>query len=287
MAARLGQIDFLHRPALDPSDGQSEITAPDPIIAALSDWYATADTARSCHGSAWLELDGPIRLGVPARKQGVSICLDPDIGRPEPRDPARLQRPTGALLDTFARLQRACGREEGGAEVLARVHRAVLVVGGWLRHLSVMRGRAGQPGKIYAALPKGSLGVFLAEIGWPGDSPAARMLADLVCAESGRINLDLQFEEALAPRIGFELFFDPSPARDPARKRPLGLARSLGLLSAEQAIGLASWVGLFQVSSQAWGEVRVQRWFDLKFVLLPTGIELKAYLGFRLCEDAP
>lgn len=279
------RADFLHRPALD-AKGNSDRGSPDPIVDTLSAWHASGDTRRYCHGSAWLELDGPL-IARRAFRQGVSVCLDPEIGQPRTSDPARLAYPTEVVLDTFSRLQEACGAPPEGAHTLARVHRAVLASAGALRHLSVMRGRPGALAKIYAALPKPALPAFLTDAGWPGEREPALWLADLACADSARVNLDLAFDTELTPRIAFEQFFDPSPARDPLRRNAVELATALGLLTREQAAGLGRWVRSFH-----WGlgggatRTRVQRWLDLKFVLARGGLEFKAYLGFRLCEDA-
>jgi len=45
-------------------------------------------------------------------------------------------------------------------------------------------------------------------------------------------------------------------------------------------------VGSFRlVSAGSTVETKVLRWFDLKFVLSTEGLEFKAYLGFRICND--
>lgn len=279
---RPARVDFLHRPSLRLQAIDPGFLSPDPILRDLVDWYAGGDTAVHCHDTAWLELDGPLasRRNV---QQGVSVCLEPDIGN---RSSApRSGPPISTLLDAFSRLQRACGCEPRGADVLTEVHRALGGVGGSLRHLSVMRGRAGSPAKVYAALPKGRLPELLAAIAWPGAVGAALQLADLACAESQRINVDLSFDDALIPRIAYEHFFDPSPAQDPLRRGATALATALGLLTQEQAQALGRWVGSFRVSSGNTFETQVTRWFDLKFVLSPQGLEFKAYLGFRICDD--
>lgn len=275
------RVDFLHRPSLVTSRANSAFTSPDPILRQLVDWYATSDTSLHCHDSAWLELDGPLRSEREIL-QGVSICLEPDIGRRVPGAP-RNRWSTPTVVDTFRRLQRSCGVAQQGAETLATVHRALDATGGSTRHLSVMRGRPGTPAKIYAALPKGRLAELLSAIAWPGPHDAALQLADLACADSQLANVDLSFEDALLPRIAYEHFFDPSPAHDPARRRATSLAESLGLLSKAQANALGRWAGSFRLSFDGnTSETKVFRWFDLKFVLSPEGLEFKAYLGFRL-----
>jgi hypothetical protein len=281
---RRTRTDFLHRAPLDLGDAASR--SPDPIVARLAAWRAAPETAQRCHPTAWLELDGPVTEETALRRprvQGVSVCLDPDIGTGRRRAPSLT---TASALRFFSGLQGACGAPARGASTLRRVHEAARDAEGTLRHLSIMRGRAGQPAKIYAAIPKPALSVFLSDAGWPGRRADANRLAALVCAESDRVTLDLQLENDLAPRIGFELFFDPSPARDPLRRTATSLARRLGVLSADQVAGLERWVGVSRrcLGNDVW-PTTVQRWFDLKFVSSPEEpLEVKAYLGFRLCQ---
>lgn len=280
---RRTRTDFLHRAPLREGEAGLASPSPDPIVTHLSSWHADEETAQRCHPSAWLEIDGPLVAGATVRPQGVSVCLDPKIGTGPRPDPAPT---TASVLHVFAELQRACGASARGASTLSRVHEAARSAGGTLRHLSIMRGRGGCPAKIYAAIPKPALSAFLTEAGWPGNGAEAERLAALVCAESQRVNLDLQMEDDLTPRIGFELFFDPSPNADPLRRMATSLARRLGVLSNEQVAGLERWVGLSRqrFGNDAW-PTKVQRWFDLKFVSSPgQPLEVKAYLGFRLCQ---
>ena len=228
---RLTRTDFLHRAPLRGREVTSVCRSPDPIVPRLSTWHADEETAQRCHPSAWLELDGPLAAGATIRPQGVSVCLDPDIGTGRCRSPAPT---TASVLHVFAALQRACGGDARGASAVRRVHEAAHAAGGTLRHLSIMRGRAGHPAKIYATVPQGALSEFLAEAGWPGNRAEAEQLATLVCRESEGANVNLLLEDDLAPRIGFELFSDPSPARDPLRRAATALARHLGALSGVQ-----------------------------------------------------
>jgi hypothetical protein len=278
------RADFLHRPSLRPAAGESEFSPPDPILERLIRWYGTGDTARHCHDTAWLEIDEPLAQAANVR-QGVSICLEPDIGNRQ-RDVPRRSAALDSVVDTFARLRSACDLEPSGAEVLARVHGALGQVDGSLRHLSIMRGRPGSPSKVYAVLPHGRLGEFLKAAAWPGATDDALKLADLACAESEAINVDLSFDDALMPRIAYEQFFDPSPNRDPLRRGATSLAKSFGLLTHAQAEALERWVGAFRVGSRRNAvETKVMRWFDTKFVLSPEGLEFKAYLGFHVRPD--
>jgi len=107
-----------------------------------------------------------------------------------------------------------------------------------------MRGRPGAPRKVYAAIPKPAFEQFLRRIDWPGDVGHATLLAEAVCKESRLVNCDLQFTDEPASRIGFELFFDPSPRVDPWRRAATRLALERGLLSVEVIAALESWVGL-------------------------------------------
>lgn len=280
---RATRTDFLHRSSLKRGVSWDGFFSPDPILGRLREWYFNEPAVRHYHDTAWLEIDGPLKPGR-ALKQGVSVCLEPDIGNRVNGD-APLRPTPQTVVDSFCRLQAACGQPPQGAQVLGAVHSALESAGGHGRHLSVMRGRSGSPAKVYAALPHGSLPELLATIAWPGDRAAACQLAELACAESGRLNIDLSFQADLLPRIAFEHFFDPSPARDPSRRAATSLACSLGLLSPPQAAALAGWVGSFRVKRGNAPAIRVVRWFDLKFVLSPEGLEFKAYLGFRTCSD--
>jgi hypothetical protein len=259
--------------------------SPDPILAKLRAWYATPGTPEICHPTTWLELDGPIGSTPSGRQQGVSVCLDRNIDTSRSGDPLTLAHPEANVLALFTRLHAACGTAPRGLAALARIRRAAFERGGVLRHLSIMRGRRGSPAKVYVSVPKPGLASFLDAAGWPGDVKAACELAQAACTESARINLDLEMGEAIAPRIGFELFFDPSPARDPYRRSATRLATALGHISPDQVKGLESWVGdaRKRLGNDAW-PTRIQCWFDLKFVLRPDGGELKCYLGFRLCQ---
>jgi hypothetical protein len=280
---RRTRTDFLHRAPLRDGEAGPASRSPDPIVARLSSWHEDEETARRCHPSAWLELDGPLVARAMVRRQGVSVCLDPDIGTGRRRTPAPT---TASVLRVFTELQRACGASARGAPALRRAHEAACSAGAMLRHLSIMRGRASQPAKIYAAVPKPALSAFLTEAGWPGRRAEAEQLATVVCTESERVNLDLQLEDDLTPRIGFELFFDPSPAPDPLRRTATSLARRLGALSDDQIAGLERWVGVSRrcLGGDVW-PTKVQHWFDLKFVSAPDQpLEVKAYLGFRLCQ---
>lgn len=280
---RRTRTDFLHRTPLDGGEAGLPCESPDPIVTRLSSWHEDHETRQLCHPSAWLEIDGPLDAAATVRPQGVSVCLDPDIGTGRRH---AIALPPDSLLRVFAGLQRACGASARGARALMRVNEAVRSAGGTLRHLSIMRGRGGCPAKIYAAVPKPSLAAFLTQAGWPGDRAEAEKLATLVCADSERVNLDLQLEDDLRPRIGFELFFDPSPAPDPLRRTATSLAQRLGALTAAQVAGLERWV---QPSRRCLGNdtwpTRIQRWFDLKFVSSPEQpLEVKGYLGLRLCQ---
>jgi hypothetical protein len=281
---RLTRIDFLHRPALV-TERAGESTARDPIVDRLACWYATSETARKyCHPSVWLELDGPISAARDGHEQGVSICVDPRFGRPDaPEVPAATSTELSAL---FTGLEQACGTASTRAGRVAEMQQAVCQAGGTLRHVSIMRGRPGQPVKIYAAIPKATFPTFLDAIDWPGDRAAATHLAGDVCAESQRVNIDLLIDEALAPRIGYEIFYDPSPAVDPQRTTATERAVALGIITRGMAEALRLWVGKARrpFGIDQW-PTTVQRWLDLKFVSLGANdLELKAYLGFRLCR---
>jgi len=282
-------VDFLLRlPILPPKHTPA---APEPaalarLVGALEGWFSTADTAQQCHDSAWIEFDRPWTDGAALRPPGVSVCLDPDIGKNRPRGSPRRRQSTAAVLDIFARFSQACGGTNDNLATLARLHEAIAASGGELRHLSSMSGRPGQPAKVYAALPRSTWHSFMVSLGWTGDTDAAFRLGELVCAESERINLDFEIRGTLTKRLGFEVFFDPSPALDPSRATALALARSLELISASQAAALARWPGSFKrVLGRESSPRRLHRWLDLKFVLSTTGIELKAYLGFRSQES--
>jgi len=282
---RLARVDFLHRPPLDAVELAGEAGPSDPIVERLASWYATNAAARAhCNPSVWLELDGPIIAERGERAQGVSVCVDPQFDR---RGGPELPGPSpDALTELFTGLEQACDTATSRARVVAEIQSAIGAAGGKLRHVSIMRGRAGQPVKIYTAIPKPSFPAFLEAIEWPGDRAAAARLAGQVCAESKRVNIDLLIDEALSPRIGFEIFSDPNPPADPTRAAATELAVSLGLISPPVVDGLRRWVGNVRrpFGSDAW-PTTVQRWFDLKFVDLGAGgLELKAYLGFRLCE---
>jgi hypothetical protein len=282
---RLTRIDFLHRPALVRTERAGASTARDPIVDRLTSWYAASETARKyCDPSVWLELDGPIGAARDGREQGISICVDPRLGRPDaPEVPAATSTELGEI---FTGLERACDATKTRAGRVAEIQRAVAEAGGTLRHVSIMRGRPGQPVKIYAAIPKATHPSFLDAIDWPGDRAAATRLAENVCAESQRVNIDLLIDEALAPRIGYEIFSDPSPAADPRRTAATERAIALGLITRGMAEALRRWPGkgrrLF--GNDQW-PTTVQRWLDLKFVSLGANeLELKSYLGFRLCR---
>ena len=233
--------DFLHRLPLGQNQIQGEWSR-DPIVGALESWFATPGTAQRCHPSAWLEIDGPLATGRTLKAQGISICLDPDIGSRLPRTQARPPLSKEDLLAIFSGLHTACGSELCDEGALAGIHRAIGRWGGHLRHLSVMRGRARSPAKVYAAVPKSAFGPFLREVDWTGDRSAAESLAELVFAESERVNLDLEsLSGSLTSRIGLELFGDPSPAHDPFRTVALDIARSLQVVSPEQVRALQRW----------------------------------------------
>ena len=280
---RLAQVDFLHRPPLVSGDPAGQSAARDPIVERLASWYATHEPARKyCHPSVWLELDGPIVAERGPRAQGVSICVDPRFGG---RNRAAFPSPTpDELAEIFSGLEWACETTTPRARLVAEMQRSINDAGGSLRHVSIMRGRAGQPVKVYAAVPKHSFPSFLETIGWPGDRDAAARLAEQACAESQRVNVDLLIEDALSPRIGFEIFSDPSPTVDARRLAATERAVALGLISQRVAEGLQRWVGGVRrpFGGDRW-PTTLQRWFDLKFVSLgASSLELKAYLGFRL-----
>src|SRR5450432_1375393 len=105
---QLAGVDFLHRPALVAKGLAGAFQPPDQILERLVSWYTVNEAARKyCHPSVWLELDGPIVTARGARKQGVSVCIDPRFGR---RDAATVPPPSSsALIDLFTGLERACG----------------------------------------------------------------------------------------------------------------------------------------------------------------------------------
>ena len=187
------------------------------------------------------------------------------------------------MFETF---EHACGGKTARSFSVADLLRAVRDAGGRTRHVSIMRGRAGQPAKVYAAVPKSAFPSFLGAVGWPGDHLEAARLANLVCAESERVNVDLQIDDRLSERIVFELFSDPSPTEDINRSSATERAFDLGLVSRRQIEGLRRWAGTSRLllGADQW-PTTIRRWFDLKFVALGAGrLELKAYLGFRMCE---
>ncbi|HEY0467013.1 MAG TPA: hypothetical protein VGC79_22580 [Polyangiaceae bacterium] len=283
--ARVVRTDFLQQAPLNPGASVANPSV-DPILASMSRWYAGGDTAARCHHTTWLELDGPLQDSGADRRQGVSVCLDPHFGTPAEEDPLLYARSASHLVSVFERLQQACAATPQGAPVLGRASDAAVTSGGLVRHVSVMRGRPGAPSKLYASLTKPTFPRFLRDIAWPGDLSEAERFAGVVCTESKRVNCDLEFTNQLTERIGFEIFNDPSPAFDLRRRAATDRALAMGLISTVQVAGLESWVGLFrkQLGNQRW-PTRIQRWFDVKFVIHPGGRrEFKAYLGFRLRE---
>jgi hypothetical protein len=278
-------IDFLHRPALVSTESAGEAPLADPILQRLSSWYATSDAAREhCHPSVWLELDGPLTAERGAREQGVSVCVDRTFGGRGGAEAPVLT--ADALTELFAGLEGACGAGRSRAPDVAKTQQAVAAAGGRMRHVSIMRGRTGRPVKIYAALPKSRFSTFLEAIDWPGDRAEASGLAAAACAESRRVNVDLLIDDGLSERIGFEVFSDPSPAEDVERGAALERALAQGLVSERVVEGLRRWIGTTRrpFGNDQW-PTTVQRWFDLKFVNLGAGaLELKAYLGFRMCR---
>lgn len=282
-ARRLTRVDFLHRPALLRPAG--EAVTPDPIVGRLVSWYEANEVVRrNCHRSVWLELDGPIDGRREAPPQGVSVCVDPRFGGGHSGD--QPDPPLAALIEVFETFERACGGKTARSFSVADLLQAVRGAGGRTRHVSVMRGRPGQPAKIYAAVPKPALPSLLGALGWPGDLLEAVHLANVVCAESERVNIDLQIDDRLSERIGFELFSDPSSAADINRLSATEHAFELGLVSRRQIEGLRRWPGTSRLllGADQW-PTTIRRWFDLKFVALGAGrLELKAYLGFRMCE---
>jgi hypothetical protein len=278
--ARLLRTDFLQRIPLSGGEAEADAPVEDPIIAPLRAWYAGGDTARSCHDTAWLELDGPLDATGEPRRQGVSVCLDPQFGATD-RDSGVVPIAAGAV-GAFERLLEVCGADRKRSALLGPISDAAMKLGGSVRHVSVMRGRAGAPCKMYATLPKAAFREFLTSIPWPGDVGAALALAELACAESERIHCDLEFSETVSGRIGFELFSDPPPELDPFRRRTTFTAFDVGLLSRPQAEALETWVGSSRkvLENQRW-PTPMQRWLDAKFVHHPGGRrELKLYLGF-------
>jgi hypothetical protein len=279
--ARLTRTDFLHRAKL--VGGNDAPASADPVVGALRAWFADADTRARCHPTAWLELDGPLGSPPLERRQGVSVCLDRHIGTPAANDPLALAHPVANVLAIWSRLQRACGEPPRSSPALRRAWTAAVAHGGGTRHLSIMRGRPGSPGKMYVALPKSTFKRWLFDIEWPGDVEGSVSLGNDVCAASVRVNVDLELAPNLTPRIGFEIFGDPEPGRDPQRSGALEIARSLGLISTRQVAALQRWSGV--VRKRLGGDVwptTLQRWLDLKFVLNANeDVELKAYLGFR------
>lgn len=280
---RVLRADFLHRPSLISDGAAGEDRSFDPILPRLRAWYQASALARThVHDTVWLEADGPLVDRPRDRPQGVSVCLDPTFGQSEPPDRPPLE--PDALAQLYAQFEAVCGCRAGRAADLLRVHGAVSAAGGELRHISIMRGRPRQPLKVYAAVPKPSLPALLSDLEWAGDRERARACGERVAASSRWMNIDLLVDDGIAPRIGFELFSDPSAATDFFRSGSLELAVELRLMTREQAAGLRTWVGRFRrrFASEAW-PTAVRRWFDMKFVQLESGeIELKTYLGFRL-----
>lgn len=280
----LAGIDLLHRLPLASKERAGEGSLRDPVAGRLTSWYANSQAARRfCDPSAWLEMDGPLVPHRGAREQGVSICVDPGVG--DPRGAAVPGAPSEALAEIFTGLERVCGVAGTRTLLVNRIHGAVTARHGKLRHVSIMRGRPGQPVKLYAAVPKEGFPGLLDDIGWPGDRAEAARLAEQACADSQRVNVDLVLDgEALSSRIGFEVFSDPSPVGDLRRTAATKRALSMGLVSPEVVEGLRRWVGPFrpQVGEDRQRTV-VLRWLDLKFVSHGQGeLELKAYLGFRM-----
>jgi hypothetical protein len=281
--SRVVRTDFLQWAPLRARTTAS-VPSIDPILASLGSWFAFGDTAARCHDTTWLELDGPLQDSGATRRQGVSICLDPWFGTPAAANPLVYARSASDVVGVFERLQQACGATPHGGSVLRRASDAAVTSGGMVRHVSVMRGRPGAPQKLYASLPKSTFPRFLRDIAWPGDIMEAERFAGVVCADSERVNCDLEFGDDLTERIGFEIFNDPSPAHDLRRRGATGRALAMGLISGTQVTGLESWAGLFrkQLGNDRW-PTQIQRWFDVKFVTHPGGRrEFKAYLGFRL-----
>lgn len=281
--ARLVRTDFLQRVPLSPPRTEG---GPDtPLRTALAAWFREPEVASRCHPSAWFELDGPWNVGSNQRPQGVSVCLDPGFGTPAGGDPLVLAHSASRAGRLYEGLRETCGVPSDGGARVQQISDAAMTHGGAVRHLSVMRGRPDAPGKLYAAVSKPKFAAFLAAIRWPGDETRAERLLELVCADSVRVNCDLELCADLTERLGFELFYDPSPALDPLRRSATLLALRLGLISATQVASLEAWVGQFRLllAGERW-PTRVQRWFDLKFVTHAGGrLELKAYLGFRAC----
>ena len=282
--ARLVNTDFIHRAALSPPDPCAAAPSPDPILEALRDWYA-GEGAGLCHASTWLELDGPLDGSTPERRQGVSICVDPQFCTPAAGNPEFTQRPPSEMRFLLASLQRTCGGgDPADLPTLGRVRDAVVGCGGFMRHLSVMRSRPERPSKIYVTVPKAALPRLLDDIDWQGDRRAVCALAATGCAASTHANLDFEIRGGRLPRVGMELMSDPSPADDPLRRIGLEHALESGLLTRAQAHALQQWVRPFRIvlDNDQW-PTRGRRWLDLKFVEhAHRPRELKAYLGFRL-----
>jgi hypothetical protein len=281
--ARLASTDFIHRAALSPGGRNGAAAAPDPILETLRDWYA-GEGAGLCHASTWLEIDGPLDGATRARRQGVSICVDPQFCTPAAGDPAFTQRPAADMQSLLASLQAACGGgEPSDRPTLGRVRDATVACGGFMRHLSVMRSRPDRPCKLYVTVPKAALPRFLAAIDWEGDSRAVCDLAETACSSSTHANLDLEIRRGRIPRVGMELISDPAPPEDPLRQVALDYALARALLTPAQAQALQRWVQPFRIvlGNDLW-PTRGRRWLDLKFVVhAQRPLELKAYLGFR------
>jgi len=280
-AGRPTRLDFLHRATLQRS-ARSFAACPDPVLEDLRRWYEQDEVAARFHPSVWLEVDGPLRGERPGWSQGVSVCLDRYIGTPRAHDVATLAVPAVRTLPLAESLWSACGASRYPSRPLERAIGAAVAHGGFVRHLSVMRGRQGCPGKVYASLPKSALREFLRDVGWPGSIEGANSLAALVCSESARVNLDLEMREEITERIGFELFGDPDASTDPRRGLPLERARSCELIGTAQVAALQRWASSEArcLGTDLWPS-RLTRRLDLKFVLhAQHRLELKAYLGF-------
>jgi hypothetical protein len=253
-------------------------------LALLDDWCSGHAALREIP-FFWLEYDIDSRFHCRAPLASPGFCLEPGyLGRWSSSPLVDLDQVRRVATAGLARL---LGAEECRQhDPVVRSCIDALPPGGSLVHLSAMLAREPLKLKLFVAIPKPALPVYLGRIGWRGSIQALERILATAYARFGRtVYVDLAVGEELDPTLGLALsqFYEA----EVADFTPSWTGITLPGACERKRRAASEWPGLSEATldgERCW----LQRWLDIKMVLDPAGrVRHKAYLGFMPSPRPP